>query len=232
MCRNSVLIFAFRYTEFDEFVGSPPRAPKQLSKIAGTGPRVAGTPRSPLAPARRPDPPTGPATPATPPCARPALRAPRPGPPGGSALHVRLHVSLPAGLQPGTTHAPAAGESRSDSSSHVTRSPQLPSAPPRRGAAGMRSAANVTGPGAGGGGPGPRAPGAREDSPVLLPPKRSAQKSGGQKGARRGASGSRAGKEREMKETSNPRHPTRAESPSCSLKQCCQKGGDASRVSV
>ena len=161
---------------------------------------------------------------------RPARAPPRA--PDGSTLHVRLHVSLPAGVQPGTTHAPAAGESRSDSSSHVTRSPQLPSAPPRRGAAGMRSAANVTGPGAGGGGLGPRAPGAREDSPVLLPPERSAQKSGGQKGARRGASGSRAGKEREMKETSNPRHPTRAESPSCSLKQCCQKGGDASRVSV
>lgn len=54
----------------------------------------------------------------------------------------------PASAQMGSAHAPAAGKSRSDSSSHVTAPLSYPGASPplrRAGAVGMRSAANVTG---------------------------------------------------------------------------------------
>lgn len=88
----------------------------------------------------------------------------------------------------------------------------------------MRSAANVTVPGASGGGPGPRAPGDHEDLPVLLPPENSAQKSGGQKGTpHRGASWSGARSEWGRKRLQLPYTGTGLSPLSCFLKVVLSK---------
>lgn len=147
--------------KFDAFVGSPLGRPTTSLDLRA----VAALPAGPAAPAPptapHPDPPPRPA----PPRARPARS------PGRRSPHVRFHVSLPAGAQTGSTHAPAAekvGQTPPLTWPALLSYPRhLPPARSRDALCSQRDGA-----GRGGGGPGPRAPGARAraDLPVLLPP--------------------------------------------------------------
>lgn len=176
--------------------GKPRREPKQLSRGCGCHGWWLRDPQpeSPSAPPRR--------APLRGSHRGPAPARPGPGAPSCRTRHVRFHVSLPAGAQMGSAHAPTAGK--------VGQTPPLtwpaPLSYPRRLPAGAQPGCARQPTWLGWARAAPRAPSAREDLPVLLTPERSAQKSGGQKGAPREVSGSRAGNEWDREASSNRWH--------------------------